>query len=92
MDYKELATEKGDVFLMTSDGVHEYISDKDILESLEKDELDQVFDYLTALFVRVDSLPEVFLFRVVHVMNEERSYKVVCMMLIEDLIVTKINL
>ena len=71
VDYKEIGTEKNDVFLITSDGVHEHISDKDILESLEKADLDKSSQFLTenalkngskdnvtALFVRVDSLPE----------------------------------
>ena len=71
VDYKEIEIEKDDLFLITSDGVHEHVLDKDILESLEQEDLDasstfltdKAFkngseDNLTALFVRVDSLPE----------------------------------
>ncbi len=71
VDFRELELEVGDIFLMSSDGVHEYVSDQNILKALELDSLDGAAsclteialknkspDNLTALFVRVDSLPE----------------------------------
>ena len=71
VDFKEIEVEKDDLFLITSDGVHEYTLDKDIFAALEQENLDASATYLTdkalnngsgdnltALFVKVDSLPE----------------------------------
>jgi len=71
VDYREIELESDDLFLITSDGLHEFVRDSDIIESLKFESLDESAgdlaekalangsgDNLTALFVRVDHLPK----------------------------------
>jgi len=37
IDYKTLAIEQGDIFLMTTDGIHDYLSDQQLKEQLKPD-------------------------------------------------------
>lgn len=72
IDYRDLPMAVGDVFVMTTDGVHEYLADKDIaLILLDQRELDLAArrigeaalsagsdDNLTVQIIRVDGLPD----------------------------------
>jgi len=80
IDHKSVAVETGDIYLLSTDGVHEFISDTDIQTILQKDtSLDQrakeIVDFaignesndnLTCLLVQIESLPSE---------NEEEFYK-----------------
>lgn len=71
IDYKQEEAELGDVYVLTSDGVHEFISPAEIRQAIDaNDNLEQVAktivdhaeasgsdDNLTCLLVRVDELP-----------------------------------
>lgn len=71
IDYKQEEVELGDVYVLTSDGVHEFISPAEIRQAIESDDnLENVSktivehakrcgsdDNLTCLLVRVDELP-----------------------------------
>jgi protein phosphatase len=71
IDYKQEEVEAGDVYVLTSDGVHEFISPTEIRQAIEADsDLERVSqtivehaqksgsdDNLTCLLVRVDELP-----------------------------------
>lgn len=72
-DYVSFPLEEGDVFMLSTDGVHEFISDKDLIECVKSggDNLDLLAqrlsqqaldagsdDNLTLQIVRVDQLPE----------------------------------
>src|SRR5690606_16564754 len=73
IDYQALALERGDVFLLASDGVYEYLSEAVLAEALQTstDDLDALAqalvqqalaqgstDNLSAQIVRVEALPE----------------------------------
>ena len=72
VDYKSLPLETGDLFLMTTDGVHDFIDEKTISQHLQdSDDLNSMAakllqqciinksdDNLTCQLIRVDSLPE----------------------------------
>ncbi|TCS52249.1 serine/threonine protein kinase [Primorskyibacter sedentarius] len=72
VDYRELRVQPGDVFLLTTDGVHEYWQPKDVLTTIESaSTLDDAaatiaeacrnagsHDDLTVQIVRVEALPE----------------------------------
>ena len=80
IDYKSVAVESGDIYLLSTDGVHEFISDNNIQNILLKDtSLDarakeivefalanKSNDNLTCLLVQIESLPSE---------NEEEFYK-----------------
>jgi len=57
IDYKSLAVEVGDVFLITTDGVHDFVADKDILKLLTSSEVDlaKMSDSLVTLSLEHDS-------------------------------------
>lgn len=72
IDYGKEAVETGDMFIMTTDGVHEYISDRDLLLTVQEnhDNLDKAAelvvhaalqnqspDNVTCQILRIDSLP-----------------------------------
>ncbi|NOR43585.1 MAG: protein kinase [Gammaproteobacteria bacterium] len=71
IDYKTLAIEEGDIFLMTTDGIHDYLSDQQLKEHLKADSvidvtadkivmhaLDQKsHDNVTCQIIRIDTLP-----------------------------------
>lgn len=71
IDYKQEEVEEGDVYVLTSDGVHEFISPAEIRQAIESsNDLEAVSktivdhakhcgsdDNLTCLLVRVDALP-----------------------------------
>lgn len=71
IDYKTLAIEEGDTFLMTTDGVHDYLNDQQLKEHLkEKSSIDvtadkivahaldlKSHDNVTCQIIKVDSLP-----------------------------------
>lgn len=71
IDYKTVDVEKGDIFVMTTDGIHDYLSDKQIretvlqqgdLQNLSENLLQQALDLgshdnVTCQIIRVDSLP-----------------------------------
>lgn len=73
VDYQTFALEKGDVFIMTTDGVHDFIDDKTLKSYLQDgDDLHQQAanilrqasdnhsdDNLTCQLIRIDHLPEV---------------------------------
>jgi len=73
IDYRARALEEGDVYLLTTDGVHDFVSDKEIKEIMDanKDDIQNVTkklidaakandsnDNISALILRVDTLPE----------------------------------
>lgn len=72
IDYKTLSVEAGDLFVMTTDGVHDYIKDKDLKRHLQSDNnLDQIakaitshalqnnsHDNVSCQIIRVEQLPE----------------------------------
>jgi len=80
IDHKPVAVETGDIYLLSTDGVHEFISDADIQTIMQKDAsldarakeivdgaLDNASnDNLTCLLVQIESLPSE---------NEEEFYK-----------------
>ncbi len=80
IDHKSVSLETGDIYLLSTDGVHEFISDTDIQNILQKDtSLDErakeIVDFalnsksndnLTCLLVQIESLPTE---------NEEEFYK-----------------
>lgn len=71
IDYKTLPVEEGDTFLMTTDGVHDYLSDQQLKEHLkEKNSIEvtadkivahaldlKSHDNVTCQIIKVDSLP-----------------------------------
>ena len=71
IDYKTLAIEQGDTFLMTTDGVHDYLSDQQLKEHLKAKSNIEVtadkivahaldlksHDNVTCQIVKIDSLP-----------------------------------
>jgi len=71
IDYKTLAIEEGDIFLMTTDGIHDYLSDQQLKEHLKADSvidvtadkivmhaLDQKsHDNVTCQIIKIDTLP-----------------------------------
>jgi len=71
IDYKTLAIEAGDVFVMTTDGVHDYLSDQQIKEHLKSSSNIEVkadkivahalelksHDNVTCQIVRIENLP-----------------------------------
>ncbi len=71
IDYKTLAIEEGDTFLMTTDGVHDYLSDQQLKEHLKAKSNIEVtadkivahaldlksHDNVTCQIVKIDSLP-----------------------------------
>ena len=71
VDYSEVEVEVGDLYLFTTDGIHDFISEKQILENIDAEDLDSSAsrliteslqqksgDNLSALLLRVDRLPE----------------------------------
>ncbi|MFK5986799.1 MAG: bifunctional protein-serine/threonine kinase/phosphatase [Pseudomonadota bacterium] len=72
IDYKTIAIEKGDIFVMTSDGVHDYLTDKELSCLLQNNTcLDQTAqniissalknnsnDNVTCQLIQIDELPE----------------------------------
>jgi len=72
VDYKSLPVEKGDIFLMTTDGVHDFIDEKTIRRLLQNgadlcETAEQIVrralanksdDNLTCQLIRIDELPE----------------------------------
>lgn len=73
VDFKTVAVEKGDIFLLTSDGIHDYISDDEIKEIISANAKDYEIccealiekalgnnsaDNLSCQLLRVESLPE----------------------------------
>ncbi len=71
VDYKTLPLEKGDVFFMSTDGVHDFITEKQLINTLQTDtDLDSIAnslvqqasdnnsdDNLSCQLVRIDELP-----------------------------------
>lgn len=72
IDYKKIPLEKGDLFILITDGVYEYLQDKEIRRKLEQNKTDldkaaisiveqalenKSHDNLTCQIVRIDSLP-----------------------------------
>jgi len=71
VDYKSMPLEKGDIFILTTDGVHDFIEPKSLKSSFNKhDELDKIAenivntasqnhsdDNLTCQIIRIDELP-----------------------------------
>ncbi len=71
IDYRELTLKPGDLFILTTDGVHDFVSDKDIQRIVEENHDLQVAaeklvkfaldggsnDNITTQIVRIDSLP-----------------------------------
>ena len=71
IDYKTLAIEEGDVFLMTTDGIHDYLSDQQLKEHLKTDgdievKADKIVmhsleqkshDNVTCQIIRIETLP-----------------------------------
>jgi len=71
IDYRTLAIEEGDVFLMTTDGIHDYLTDQQIKEHLKTDAAIEVkadkivmqalqlksHDNVTCQIVKIDNLP-----------------------------------
>ncbi len=81
IDYKTASLEKGDTFILLTDGVHEFLADNEIREMLRQSNLDldqactsiveqalenKSNDNLTCQIVRIDSLPGA---------NEQEFYK-----------------
>lgn len=73
LDYQSVSLEQGDVFVLSTDGIHEYLADQGIAQSIlahegELDELSQTLteqalaagsdDNLTLQIIRVDQLPD----------------------------------
>ncbi|MDD5265532.1 MAG: protein kinase [Methylococcales bacterium] len=72
VDYKSLSVEKGDLFLMTTDGVHDFIDEKNIKQLLQKGTdltktaehivqqaiTNKSDDNLTCQLIRIDEMPE----------------------------------
>ena len=72
VDYHEVSTEEGDIFLLTTDGVHEFVHDHEMVEIINQStDLDTAAqnivqaasnndsdDNLTCLLIRADSLPQ----------------------------------
>jgi eukaryotic-like serine/threonine-protein kinase len=72
VDYKSLPVEKGDIFLMTTDGVHDFIDEKTLKRLLQNgadlcETAEQIVrqalanksdDNLTCQLIRIDELPE----------------------------------
>lgn len=69
MEYKSISLEQGDTFLLATDGVYEFLSDKAIIETIENEKFEDIAkalielafsngsdDNLTAQLVRVDTL------------------------------------
>jgi len=61
IDYKSLAVEVGDVFFISTDGVHDYLSDKKILSALKADEqnLTVLCEHLVAQSLESGSLDNI---------------------------------
>ncbi len=70
VDYKALPIEKGDVFLMTTDGIHDFIDDRDLKNCLQAEQdlqqqaqtilnkaLDNSDDNLTCQLIKIEQLP-----------------------------------
>ncbi len=71
IDYKTLAIEQGDVFLMTTDGIHDYLSDQQLKEHLKSEAAIEVksdkivmqalqaksHDNVTCQLIKIESLP-----------------------------------
>ncbi len=71
IDYKTLAIEKDDIFLMTTDGIHDYLSDQQLKEYLKSDAAIEVkadkivmqalkaksHDNVTCQIVKIENLP-----------------------------------
>lgn len=80
IDYKSVAVEVGDIYMLSTDGVHEFITDENIQTFLEEDKplnerakniIDTAIannsnDNLTVLLVKIESLPSE---------NEDEFYK-----------------
>jgi serine/threonine protein kinase/serine/threonine protein phosphatase PrpC len=73
IDYRSATVEEGDIFLLTTDGIHDFVSDKEIKETIEAhlndaqimtDELvnaaltNESDDNISAQILRIDVLPE----------------------------------
>lgn len=71
IDYRRVRLRVGDIFLLTTDGVHEYITARTVQEALSASDLDSAAeqiaraaleagsaDNLTVQFVRIEALPE----------------------------------
>lgn len=73
LDYKTLKVEQGDIFILTTDGIYEYLPSLSMLEIIAKNEdnldvaakaiVEQAYqsgshDNLTIQIIRIDSLPE----------------------------------
>jgi len=73
LDYKDVPVDKGDIFILTTDGVHEFVSTKHIIHQIAKNEtnlehaakaiVNEAYengsdDNLTTQIVRIESLPE----------------------------------
>ncbi|KAG1707573.1 Serine/threonine-protein kinase PrkC [Nymphon striatum] len=73
IDYRASAVQEGDVYLLTTDGVHDFVSDKEIQEVIESNKGDpqkatenlikaakqnDSNDNISAQFVKIDVLPE----------------------------------
>lgn len=64
VDYQNIEVEEGDIYLFTSDGVHEYINTKDVLQSLSELTLDDSAEFLTQLALKngsPDNLTSMFI-------------------------------
>lgn len=71
IDYKAIAVEQGDIFVMTTDGIHDYIADAELKELLTSDAslevisdnivtdalLKKSHDNVTCQLIRIDQLP-----------------------------------
>ena len=71
IDYKTLAIEEGDIFLMTTDGIHDYLSDQQLKEFLKTDgdievKADKIVmhaleqkshDNVTCQIIKIETLP-----------------------------------
>lgn len=81
IDYKTVSLEKGDIFILLTDGIHEFLADNEIRETVKNNRLDldqacasiieqalenKSNDNLTCQIVRIDSLPGT---------NEQEFYK-----------------
>jgi len=72
VDYKAFSLEKGDLFLMTTDGIHDFLDDKALKSQLQQEDdlstqaqiiLDQALrnnsdDNLSCQIIRIESLPQ----------------------------------
>lgn len=73
IDYRASAVQEGDIYLLTTDGVHDFVSDKEIQEVIESNKSDpqkatenlikaakqnDSNDNISAQFVKIDVLPE----------------------------------